>query len=95
MLRAYYEVPPTGGTTRSSHRKGTLVEFEHATEERMRRETAAERLRALADDLSRQNKLTFVRDGKRFTVAVPEEVTFEVEIEIEGDGNELEVEIRW
>lgn len=71
------------------------MEIEHATEERLRREEAADRLRALADDLSRQNELSFVRDGKRFTVAVPDEVTFEVEIERGADGNELEIELRW
>lgn len=71
------------------------MEFEHATEERMGREAAADRLRALADDLARQNEIQFVRDGKRFTVAVPDEVTFEIEIEMGGEGAELEVELRW
>lgn len=71
------------------------MEFEHATEERIGREAAAERLRGLADDLSRQNELSFVRDGKRFTVAVPDTVTFEIEIERDEDGSELEIEIRW
>ncbi len=71
------------------------MEFEHATEERMRREAAAERLRALADDLARQNEISFVRDGKRFTVAVPDEVTFEFEIEMGDEGTELEIELRW
>lgn len=71
------------------------MEFEHATEERIGREAAAERLRSLADDLSRQNELSFLRDGKRFTVAVPDEVVFEVEIEVGDEGSELEIELRW
>lgn len=71
------------------------MEFEHATEERMGREAAADRLRELADDLARHNEISFIRDGKRFTVAVPNEVTFEVEIETGGDGAELEIELRW
>lgn len=71
------------------------MEFEHATEETLSREQAAERLRALADDLARQNEVSFLRDGKRFTVAVPDQVTFEVEVERGEDGTELEVEIRW
>ncbi len=71
------------------------MEFEHATEERMGREAAADRLRALADDLARQNEISFVRDGKRFTVAVPDEVTFEVEFEMGEEGTELEIELSW
>lgn len=71
------------------------MEFEHATEERLGREAAADRLRALADDLARQNEISFVRDGKRFTVTVPNEVTFEVEIEMGDEGTELEIELRW
>ncbi|MFN2555448.1 MAG: amphi-Trp domain-containing protein [Nitriliruptorales bacterium] len=71
------------------------MEFEHATEERLAREAAADRLRALADDLARQNEISFVRDGKRFTIAVPSEVTFEVEIEMGDEGTELEIEVRW
>lgn len=71
------------------------MEFEHATEERMGREAAADRLRALADELSRQNELSFIREGKRFTVAVPDQVTFEVEIERGDEGTELEIELRW
>lgn len=71
------------------------MEFEHASEQRMSREEAAERLRGLADELARQNELAFVREGKRFTVAVPDQVTFEVEIERDEGGSELEIEIRW
>ncbi len=45
--------------------------FEHGTEEQLRREEAAERLRELADQLARHNKLSYVRDGVRYTVDVP------------------------
>ena len=69
--------------------------IEHESEERLRREDAAARLRALADELSRQNKVTFVREGKRFTIEVPDEVEFSLEIEIGDDGSEIEVEIKW
>ena len=68
--------------------------LEHSSEERMRREDAAQRLRDLADELSRQNEVSFLRDGVRFTVPVPDEVTLAFEVEI-GDENEIEVEIRW
>ena len=70
------------------------MDLEHTTEERLRREEAAQRLRALADELSRQNEVAFVRDGKRFTVDVPNTVTFSLEIEL-GEANEIEVELKW
>ncbi|MFM7535167.1 MAG: amphi-Trp domain-containing protein [Acidimicrobiales bacterium] len=60
----------------------------------LRREEAAERLRALADQLSRQNKVSFSREGLRYTVRVPDEVTMEIEIEI-GEDNEIEIELSW
>jgi len=68
--------------------------IEHETEERISREAAADRLRALADELSRHNEVSFEKDGRRFTVDVPSEVTFSLEIEVGGE-NEIEVEIKW
>ena len=61
---------------------------------RMRREEAAERLRALADALSKNNSVEFERGGSRITVRVPDEVDLKVEVEI-GDENELEIELTW
>lgn len=69
--------------------------FEHGTEEQLRREDAAARLRELADQLSRHNKLTYTQEGMRYTVDVPSQVTLEVEIEVGDEGSELEIEIRW
>lgn len=69
--------------------------FEHGTEEQLRREDAAARLRELADQLSRHNKLTYTQEGMRYTIDVPSQVTFEVEIEVGDEGSELEIEIRW
>lgn len=69
-----------------------LIEIEDET--KMTREQAAERLRAIADQLSRHNEVTFVREGQRYTVKVPREVTFSFELEV-GEDNELEVEISW
>jgi amphi-Trp domain-containing protein len=69
--------------------------FEHKTKERMAREFAAERLRELADQLSRNNSLTYLREGVRFTIDVPDEVELKLEVEIEDDGSEIEVEITW
>lgn len=69
-----------------------LIEIEDET--KMTREEAAERLRAIADQLSRHNEVTFVREGQRYTVKVPKEVTFTFELEV-GEDNELEVEISW
>ncbi|MDF2731593.1 MAG: amphi-Trp protein, partial [Desertimonas sp.] len=55
---------------------------------------AAARLLELADQLARHNQIEFVRDGTRFSVTVPDEVTLKVEIEI-GDENEIEFELTW
>ena len=70
------------------------MDIEHATEQTMRREEAAKRLHALADELQRQNEVSFMREGKQFRVKVPNEVTFSLEVEL-GESNEIEVEITW
>lgn len=61
---------------------------------RMTREEAAERLREVADQLSRNNSVEFARDSGRVTVRVPDEVNLKVEVEL-GDENELEIELTW
>ena len=69
--------------------------LEVTDEARLRREEAAERLRALADQLSRHNEVRFSREGLDYTLRVPDEVAFKLEIEITGDGAEIEVELGW
>ena len=69
--------------------------IEHSSEERLSREDAAQRLRDLADELSRHNEVSFVREGQKFTVDVPDEVTLGFEVEVGSDGSEIEVEISW
>jgi amphi-Trp domain-containing protein len=69
--------------------------FEFETEERLRREEAADRLRRLADDLERHNEVSLVRDGMKVRVKVPDEVTFEFEVELEDGESEIEVSISW
>lgn len=71
-----------------------LFDIEDA--QRMSREDAAARLRALADVLARNNSVEFDRDGRRITVRIPDEITVKVEVEI-GDegGSELEIELTW
>jgi len=68
--------------------------FETDQTQRLSREDAAAKLRALADALSRHNSVEFEKNGHRITVDVPDEVELSVEIEI-GDENELEIELRW
>jgi amphi-Trp domain-containing protein len=63
--------------------------------ERIGREEAAARLRAIADMLSRHNDVEFERGGIRFKVHVPDEVDYKLEIEIETDERELEIELKW
>lgn len=62
--------------------------------QRMSREAAAGKLRALADALSRNNSVEFEKGGHRITVKVPDEVDLKIEVEI-GDENELEIELTW
>ena len=69
--------------------------FELDETQRLRREEAAARLRALADALARNNSVEFVRAAGRVTVQVPDEVDVKVEVEIGDDGNELEIELTW
>lgn len=69
--------------------------IEHTSDERVRREEAADRLRALADQLSRHNEVSFERDGLRFRVRVPDEVSFSLEIEVGDEESEIEVELKW
>jgi amphi-Trp domain-containing protein len=68
--------------------------IEVAEKQTLRREEAAARLHRLADELARHNQLEFLRDGVRYSVAVPDEVELKVEIEI-GDENEIEFELTW
>ena len=68
--------------------------FEIDDTQRMSREDAAARLRALADALARNNAVEFERNGRRITVQVPDEVNVKIEVEI-GDDHELEIELTW
>lgn len=68
--------------------------FDTDDTQRLSREAAAEKLRALADSLSRHNSVQFQRGGKTVTVDVPDEVTLKVEVEL-GDENEVEIELTW
>ena len=69
--------------------------IEHTSEERLGREAAAQRLRALADQLARHNQVAFVRDGVKYSVKVPDQVTYSLEVEVGDDGTEIEVELHW
>jgi amphi-Trp domain-containing protein len=61
----------------------------------MQREEAANLLHQLADSLSRQNAVDFIREGIKVHVKVPREVTVEFELEIESDESSIEIEISW
>ena len=68
--------------------------FETESKQRMSREDAAARLHQIADVLARNNQIELNKNGRRVTVAVPDEVELSVELEV-GDDNELEIEITW
>ena len=70
-----------------------LIEFEDKRS--LSREEAAAVLRDLADSLARHNGLEFSKEGRRYTVEVPDQVEIEVELEIGDDGSTLEIEISW
>ena len=68
--------------------------IETTTESVLRREDAAARLRQLADQIARHNQIEFEREGLRYSLEIPDEVTLKLEIEI-GDESEIEIEISW
>lgn len=68
--------------------------IEHEFEEHLRREEAADRLRAIADQLARQNEISFQRNGVTHTVKVPDDITFQFEVEI-GEESEIEISLKW
>jgi amphi-Trp domain-containing protein len=70
-----------------------LIETE--TETTLTREAAADRLRAIADQLSKQNQVSFHTGGLPVRVKLPAQVRLSVEVEITDDGGELEIEITW
>ena len=69
--------------------------IEIAESERLSREDAAARLRALADALARNNEVEFERGGMRITVHVPDEVNLKLEVEVGDEESELEIELPW
>jgi len=69
--------------------------FEIAETQHLRREEAASRLHALADALAQHNAVEFLREGRRITVRVPDEVDLKIEVELGDDENELEIELTW
>ena len=69
--------------------------FEYITEETMKLEAAAERLRQIADQLSRKNEIEIDREGMRYTVKVPNEITFKFEVELGDEESEIEIELKW
>ena len=79
------------------HARGMAEDLiEHEDEQRMSREAAAERLREIADQLSRHNQIEVDLGGLKSIVKVPNEVTFSLEVDLgEDGGGEIEVEISW
>lgn len=70
-----------------------LIEIE--TERTLSREDAAAWLQELAHQLARNNQLQFRKEGLKYTVRVPGEVTMEVEVEIGDEESKLEIELTW
>jgi amphi-Trp domain-containing protein len=69
--------------------------LEITEKERVGREEAAARLRALATALAKQNEVEYQRGGLEFKVHVPDELDFKLEIELQDGEWELEVELKW
>ncbi len=62
---------------------------------KLRREEAAELLRALADSLARHNGVDFLREGKKLHVKVPDELKVEFEVEVKSKKGSIEIELNW
>jgi amphi-Trp domain-containing protein len=69
--------------------------LEITEKEKVGREEAAARLRALATALARKNDVEYQRGDLRFKINVPDEVDFKLEVEVQDDEWELEVELTW
>lgn len=69
--------------------------FEHETETELTREEAAQKLRELADAISRHNEVSYVQNNMTVRVDIPERVKMKVEIERGDDESELEIELSW
>ncbi|MCU0257814.1 MAG: amphi-Trp domain-containing protein [Solirubrobacteraceae bacterium] len=63
--------------------------------ERLPREEAAARLRAIADELASGNGVVWEQDGKRYVAKTPPEVKLKLELEVESDETELEIKLSW
>ena len=61
----------------------------------MSREEGAQRLRAFAETLARNNDIEFERGGMQIKVHVADEIQVKVELELETDERELEIELTW
>jgi amphi-Trp domain-containing protein len=70
-----------------------LMELKEKT--RVRREEAAQRMHAIADELASGNDIVLERDRLRFVARVPDEVNLKIEFEVDGDGTEFEIELTW
>jgi amphi-Trp domain-containing protein len=70
-----------------------LMELEEKTT--LKREEAAARLHAIADELASGNDVVLERDRLRFVARVPDEVNLKIEFEIEDGGTEFEIELTW
>ena len=61
----------------------------------MTREEAAQFLHELADSLARHNSVSFLQQGAKLNVRVPDDVTLDFEVDIETDESSIEIEITW
>ena len=96
VARAHANRPrPRPRTSNLTLKEAPMDLIEITEKERLSREDAAERLRALADMLARHNDIEFERGGLRFKVHVPDQVNFKLEIEIDDNERELEIELKW
>jgi amphi-Trp domain-containing protein len=80
----------------AAYRKEPFMEIVEIEEKQvMRREEAAARLRAIADELASGNSVRLEKGGLRFTTRVPDEVQLKLEFEFEEDKAEFEIELTW
>ena len=70
-----------------------LLELQEKTT--VKREEAAARLHAIADELADGNDIVLESGRMRFVSRVPDEVRLKVEFEVEDGETEFEIELTW
>jgi amphi-Trp domain-containing protein len=73
----------------------TPIELEHKETEHVPRQSAAERLTAIADALSAGGRFEFTMNGEQISIPIGDGVRLKRELKLTDGQVELELELRW